>query len=141
MKYYIFDREKDDFMRDDDGEKVFFPSSEEVYCFLNGPCQFKDEWIDKNFFIMKACKILKVNEMPEFGASIAALASNQKEPEAVHGNEAEKEVITLSPEEHYHLALKWYSKGALDASEDGSIFRDGIDADFYDEYADEFGIK
>ncbi len=80
MKYYIFDREKDDFMIDDDGGKVFFKSSLEVYHYLKNDCQFNDEWIDGNFFIMKACKILKVEEMPEFNASISVVTPTTSEP-------------------------------------------------------------
>lgn len=61
MKNYIFDREKDDFLRDD-GEKIFFPSNDEVYHFLKTQ-EFKDEWIKENFFIMKGCKILIPEEI------------------------------------------------------------------------------
>lgn len=34
MKNYIFDREKDDFLRNDDGDKIFFPNQDEVYRYL-----------------------------------------------------------------------------------------------------------
>jgi hypothetical protein len=41
----------------------------------------------------------------------------------------------------YDEAKKWYIQGVNDAiaeSEEGSIFGDGIDADFYDQYRDQF---
>jgi len=65
MNYYIFDREKDNLLRDEDNEKIFFKSNEDVWDYLRNECQFSQDWIDKNFFIMKGIKILE----PEHGVS------------------------------------------------------------------------
>ena len=57
MKNYIFDREKDKFLMNDDGENIHFESNEGVYVFLKEQ-QYTNDFIRQNFFIMKACKIL-----------------------------------------------------------------------------------
>ena len=38
-------------------------------------------------------------------------------------------------DENYHLALKWYTQGIIDANGDTG---DGISGDFYDQYGDQF---
>lgn len=53
MKYYIFDKEKDDYMKDDDGEKIYFPNPHEVFKFLKNDCQFNNDWINDNFRVDK----------------------------------------------------------------------------------------
>lgn len=58
MNYYIFNREMDRIEKDNDGELVKFKSSEDVYNFLRNDCQFSNDWIVNNFFIMKGLKIL-----------------------------------------------------------------------------------
>jgi len=58
MNYYIFNRENDTLEKDDDAELVKLKSSDEVYNFLRNDCQFSDDWISKNYFIMKGSKIL-----------------------------------------------------------------------------------
>lgn len=65
MKSYIFDREKDDYLRDEDGEFCQFSSNDEVYKYLHDHCQFKDEWIDKNFYRVMHVKILKVENLDD----------------------------------------------------------------------------
>jgi len=62
MKLYIFDREKDDILKDD-GEKISFNSNEEVYTYLSKDCQFTDSWIKDNFYILRSQKILLVEDL------------------------------------------------------------------------------
>lgn len=62
MNNYIFDKEKDDLLRNE-GEKISFKSQDEVWDYLRNTCLFSQDWIDKNFFIMKGVKILE----PEHG--------------------------------------------------------------------------
>jgi DNA segregation ATPase FtsK/SpoIIIE-like protein len=84
MKNYIFDREKDDFLKDDDGQRIFFGSSDDVYKFLKAQ-HFTDDFINKNFYIMKAIKIIPLDEMsaittqhPLFTEAALAVIKEQK---------------------------------------------------------------
>jgi hypothetical protein len=61
MKNYIFDREKDDFIKDEDGQRIVFKSSDQVYKYLKGQ-EFTDDFINKNFYIMKSCKIIGLED-------------------------------------------------------------------------------
>jgi len=58
MKNYIFDREKEKILTDDDGVKIHFASNDEVYAYLSNQCGFADDFIDSNFYIMKSIKII-----------------------------------------------------------------------------------
>ncbi len=64
MNYYIFDREKNKLLIDNDGELVNFPSNDAVWDYLKNGIQFSKEWINKNYFIMKGCKILEPESIP-----------------------------------------------------------------------------
>jgi len=48
----------------------------------------------------------------------------------------------MKKQDKYFFALKWYKKACNDIMEDYpeiKLFEDGIDADFYSNYRDEFG--
>jgi len=62
MNNYIFDREKDKLIRDEDGELIKFKTQDEVYHYLKN-YGFKDDWICGNFFIMRGIKILAVEDI------------------------------------------------------------------------------
>lgn len=66
MKNYIFDKEKDCFLTDDDGARLSFHEQNDVYKFLKSICQFTDDWIKTNFRIMRAYQILIPEDLPEF---------------------------------------------------------------------------
>lgn len=78
MKYYIFDREKKKLL-DNDGELIYFHSEPELYSYLKNECQFNDDWIGKNFVMMKSCKILRNVEMPEFNETIRNMPQSSKD--------------------------------------------------------------
>lgn len=59
MNNYIFDREKDELMRDEDGVKISYKTHNEVWDYLENTCQFKPDWIKANFFIMMGVKLLE----------------------------------------------------------------------------------
>lgn len=64
MKNYIFDRKADDFLRDTDGDKLFFYTNEGVRKYLVDDLQYSKEYVDKNFFIVKEVKILHSEHIP-----------------------------------------------------------------------------
>lgn len=47
-EHYIYDKEKDDFVRDEDGERVCLSSQKEVYDYLKAE-GLKEDWIATNF--------------------------------------------------------------------------------------------
>ena len=65
MKYYIYDKEKDDFVRDEDGQRVCASSQTEVYDYLKAE-GLKEDWIVSNFLSVRMFKIFPVENLPEF---------------------------------------------------------------------------
>ncbi len=59
MNYYIFDRERNNTLKDDGGDNLSFKSSGEIWNYLKGGCGFTTEFIKTNFFIMQGQKILE----------------------------------------------------------------------------------
>lgn len=65
MKYYIYDKEKDDFVKDEGGERVCLSSQKEVYDYLKAE-GLNEHWIVTNFSLVRMFKIFPVEELPEF---------------------------------------------------------------------------
>jgi DNA-directed RNA polymerase subunit RPC12/RpoP len=59
MRHYIFDREKDTLMRDEDGIKISFKYNDEIWNYLRNECKFSQKWIDSNFFILQSVGIIE----------------------------------------------------------------------------------
>ena len=63
MNYYIFDRETEKLLIDDDGDLLIFESNASAWLHLRNNTGYKKEFINKNFFAMRGEKLLEVEEM------------------------------------------------------------------------------
>lgn len=117
MKIYIFDKEEDDFMRDEDGEKLHFDEQSKIYPLLKS-FEFTDDWIRENFTWCRFAKVLIQEDIPEFAESLSSVPT----PSALPTGKLWREVpVSERLPERYAKPFDDYSKTVIGIYDDGSF--------------------
>lgn len=105
MKYYIFDKQDESFLKDRNYNILHPHDPVDAYYYLRDMLKltgvdFPDKFITENYLLMKSCKIMPCEDLPQFQQSIDSMSEEDKQRiddkmKANHPIYSERDVVRI----------------------------------------------